>query len=163
MKVTQQKETVILLSSPLEAEDIPQFSPFLFSRPEEIVFCCFFKSKDIRQNFLMELQRSSIIPEKDRTVRLEEDLIAKWYQSKERKDERECLFILIQWWMNCQKKPYHVYRLKAEFSPYEASCILSLSELTEQDLRYNMVLGMEEMEERKREIMGEFGFDDLGI
>jgi hypothetical protein len=163
MRVTHQKKIAIVLTSPLEAEDIPQFSPFLFSRPEEIVYCCFFKSKDIRQEFLTWLQRSSIIPDKERSVRLEEDLIAKWYQSKEQEDERNCLLILIQWWMNCQKKPYHVYRMKAEFSPYESSCLLSLSELTEQDLRYNMVLGIEEMEERKREIMGEFGFDDLVI
>ncbi len=157
-------DTVFFITSPPEAEDNPDFSPFACSSPETIAYCCFFKSTESRDRFLDTLHKHGEIDTMERMdPALEKRLRKEWLLSMRGGDHEIALLTLIQWWTNARRNSYHIYRLKTGYGPYLASCIISLTELTPEELRENMVIGMDGMEARKRAILEEFGFDELGL
>jgi|GEM_PF-5460709 hypothetical protein len=157
-------DSVFFITSPPEAEDNPDFSPFECSAPETIVYCCFFKSTQSRDRFLDTLhEHGEIDPTERMDPALEKRLRKEWLLSVRGGDHEIAMLTLIQWWTNVRRHTYHIYRLKSGYGPYPASCIISLAELSSEELRVNMVIGMDAMETRKRVILEEFGFGELGL
>lgn len=157
-------DSVFIITSPPEAEDNPDFIPFSCTEPETVTYCCFFKSDRHREEFVDTLRQHGDLDAKElATPGLEKRLGKEWLLCMHGGDHEIALLTLVQWWMNIRKKTYHIYRLKSGYSPYAAGCIISLAELNPDELRANMVIGMDGMETRKREIMEEFGFGGLGL
>ncbi len=157
-------DSVFIITSPPEAEENSDFSPFSFTAPETIAYCCFFKTAELREVYLDTLHKHGNLNVTELAEPgLEKRLRREWSLSVRGGDHEIALLTLAQWWTNVRKRTYHIYRLKTGYSPYMAVCIIALAELTPDDLRENMVIGMDGMEARKREILEEFGFDGLGM
>jgi len=150
---------LIVITSPAGVDDPRDFSPFDAERPEDLVFCCFFKTLEQRAEFLNRTRAtatSSFIPEGERAA--QNDALPEAYARLYREGEAgEAFLTTIRWWTGVMRRGYHAYSLKIGFAPYRTSCVISFRELDTNTIRHNLARALQFLEREKSRILDFFG------
>lgn len=159
MQRPRQTDVRIVLTGPADAEDSRGSSPFDAAHPDDLVFCCFFKTLEERTEFLDRLRAiAARSPDQDADrAALNTALAAEYVRLQREGDSGEAFFTVVRWWIGAMRCGYHVYSLKVGFAPYATSCIVSFRALETETLRRHATRAIKFLEREKSRILDAFG------
>ncbi len=114
----------------------------------ETIFCCFFRTEEGRTQFMSDLKR----------VAADASVAQEMIQTAST-DELQELIETVNWWAHTKRKPYHAYKLKAEYPPYSSSCAIAFIEPESNDLKLAVLRSLQVLEQDKSRVHEFFGFD----
>lgn len=162
MNPTYQRPMRMIILSPSGVEDLQSFSPFRFSRPETLSFCCFFSSEEERAALLKRLRSiaAKLPPPEEERPKEAQRLAEEYAQLQAQGKTEEALCILIRWWSVLQRCSYHAYSLRRGIGPYRTSCLIALDELDEDVVRYACMQALEVMNLERSRVLDFFGLGE---
>lgn len=159
MRRPGQQDVLIVITSPTGVADPRTFSPFDAPHPDELVFCCFFRTLEQRADFLKrtrEIAATSLVPEEERAAR-NESLAEEYVRLHHEGKSGDAFLAAIRWWTGVMRRGYHAYSLKIGFAPYRTSCIVAFREMDTDALRHNLARALQFLEREKTRVLDFFG------
>ncbi len=138
----------VLICGPIGPVEIDEINLHDEDAITETIFCCFFRTETSRNLFLSDLKR--VAGDASATAEIEQTASS---------NEMLELIGAVNWWAHSKRKPYHAYRLKAEYPPYSSSCAISFVEPEANDLKLAVLRSLQVLEQDKSRVHEFFGFD----
>jgi len=114
----------------------------------ETIFCCYFRTEQGRSQLIADLK----------TVAGDASAAGEFEKLSDSAEYSE-LIGTIHWWAHTKRKPYHVYKLKAEFLPYHTSCAITFAEPEPNAIKLAVLRSLQILEQDKSRVHEFFGFD----
>lgn len=151
----------VLITSPTGGDDPALYAPIEDDEEAaDFVFCCFFHTTEQRAAFLARLRESAKEPPAtadDRTA-LQSVLSDEYARQLADGRTEDALVTLARWWMRGMRRGYHAYNLKTAYAPWNASCIVSFTELDGPTMKANIARALDLLREEKSRVLDFFGF-----
>jgi hypothetical protein len=162
MKPTYQRPMRMVILTPSGVEDLQSFSPFAYSRPQTLAFCCFFSSEEERAALLKRLR--SIAgepppPEEERDTATH-TLAAEYALLQAQGETEEALCTLIRWWSVLRRQSYHAYSLRQGIAPFLTSCLITFDEWDKEAVRYAALEALEVLRMERSRVLDFFGLGE---
>jgi hypothetical protein len=154
-------DACVVATCPSELEG--GYTPIELDWPDDLVFCCFFRSREERTDFLKRLRSYATIPcptENDVEAQIEQ-LITRYRNLEKDSNSVEAFFTAGEWWIGTMRRGYHSYTLKVGVGPYRTSCIISFRELSADQIRRNLSRAVHSVEVEKDRVMNALGIGGL--
>jgi hypothetical protein len=154
-------DACVVATSPKEL--LNGFTPIDLDWPDDLVFCCFFRSREERTDFLKRLRSYATIPcptEPDAEAQISQ-LLSRYEKLRKDDESIEAFFTAAEWWVGTMRRGYHSYSLRVGVGPYRTSCVISFRELTADQIRGNLSLAVHSIEVEKDRVMNALGIGGL--
>ena len=154
-------ENIIIFQVSPPAEDNPRDLRIAgIQEPQELAWALFFRGNDARSLYLKKVRDASL--EAIRNPQSDGVLLEQECERLSRNgDGGEALLIALSWWSGFKRKPYHLYRLKVGYPPFNATAVISFSTMEEDELRLAMALAYDYMEDEKTQMVEAFGLGGM--
>lgn len=161
MMVKPEHNVLILSADGNGLADLAETHPFVEEAPEAMVFCCFFRSLEARSRLLADLQRTagSPPPPDDERETHEVRIASEFAELALQGAHADAMVRLIRWWAGLKRQTYQVYRLRVAAPPYVTSCVITFSEIPEEELRTHVTGARTYVEAMRRRILDGFGLE----
>jgi hypothetical protein len=143
----------IILTTPLGAEELADFSPEEPGELADVAFVCFFRTEDDRARFLGRLKTAAANQENPPTAG---EIAALAEEERETALVEAC----VRWWTSASRKPYHAYKLKADYSSFRTSCAVTFEEAAQDELRLSVLRAIQVLEEDRTRVEDFFGWGE---
>lgn len=152
---------LILSANGTGLADLAETHPFTEEAPASLVFCCFFRSLDARSRLLADLRRTagSPPPPDDELETHEVRIASEFAELAAEGAHADAMVRLIRWWAGLRRQTYQVYRLRVAAAPYVTSCVITFSEIPEDELRVHVTGACTYVEALRRRILDGFGLE----
>ena len=161
MRSSPSMDACVVATSPSELGS--GYTPIELDWPDDLVFCCFFRSREERGDFLKRLRSYATIPcptEPDVEAQIEQ-LLTRYRNLEKSGNSTEAFFTAAEWWVGTMRRGYHSYSLRVGVGPYRTSCVISFRELTAEQIRGNLSLAVNSIEVEKDRVMNALGIGGL--
>ncbi len=156
---TDTRDLVVIPTSPFGIDS--HVSPFDLDAPEELVFCCLFRSVEDRTDFLARLKTIAREPldSSDDIQEVRDALEREYLQAIG--SAGEAFFAVARWWIAAKRHTYHSYSLRIGAGPYRTSCVISFRPLSPQMIRNAFETAASTLIVEKARVLDSFGFAGL--
>ena len=157
-----ERDLLVLPTSPFGIDF--RVSPFDLDVPEELVYCCLFRSLDGRSDFLARLKAVAGEPmvAREDLQAIRDELVDEYLKLSAAGLAAEAFFTVARWWVAVKRRTYHSYSLRIGAGPYRTSCVISFRPLAPQMIRNAFETATYTLAQEKEHVLDSFGFAGLG-
>lgn len=151
-------EILIVPTSPRGLGD--RLSPFDLDNPEELVYCCLFRSPESRSELLEQLKKIALEPAvaPDDIADRRQLLETHFDRMSERGETIDAFMDGMRWWVAANRRTYHAYSLRFGVGPYRTSCVISFRPLSAEMIKAHLDMAIQSMEVEREHVMQAFRF-----